>query len=103
MRNSAALKNEQPGNNSNTSAPAVTEHGCGDRGRFWWNRLKIRREQQIGVANRHILQNSKKISEIQKNLIEIHLMSERNRNFLKTQKSAEFAELSAELADNSAG
>jgi hypothetical protein len=102
MRNSAALKNEQPGNNSNTSAPAVTEHGCGDRGRFWWNRLKIRREQQIGVAKSHFTK-LKKISEIQKKLIEMHLMSERNRNFLKTRKSAEFAELSAELADNSAG
>jgi hypothetical protein len=29
----------------------------------------------------------------------MHLMSERNRNFLKTRKSVEFAELSAELSD----
>jgi hypothetical protein len=38
----------------------------------------------------------KKIREIQENSIEMHLMSESNRNFLKTRKSAEFAELSAE-------
>jgi hypothetical protein len=31
-----------------------------------------------------------------KNTTEMHLMSERNMNFLKTRKSAEFAELSAE-------
>jgi hypothetical protein len=36
------------------------------------------------------------------NLTEIHLMSERNRNFLKTRKSAEFAKLSAGRVDNSA-
>jgi hypothetical protein len=33
---------------------------------------------------------------IQKNLAEMHLTSERNRNFFKTQKSAEFADNSAE-------
>jgi hypothetical protein len=32
----------------------------------------------------------------------MHLMSERNMDFLKTWKSVEFAELSAELTDNSA-
>jgi hypothetical protein len=32
----------------------------------------------------------------------MHLMSERNMNFFKTRKSAEFAELSTELVDNSA-
>jgi hypothetical protein len=32
-------------------------------------------------------------------MTEMHLMSERNMNFLKTQKLAEFAELSAESAE----
>jgi hypothetical protein len=32
----------------------------------------------------------------------MHLMSEMNMNFLKTQKLAEFAELSTESTDNSA-
>jgi hypothetical protein len=49
-----------------------------------------------------ILQNLEKINEIQENLTEMCLMSERNRNFLKTQKSAEFAELLADSANNSA-
>jgi hypothetical protein len=43
-----------------------------------------------------------KNGEIRENSTEMHLMSERNRNFFKTRKSTEFAELSAELADNSA-
>jgi hypothetical protein len=55
-----------------------------------------------GKRIHRILQNSEKFDEIWENSTEMHLMSERNRFFLKTQKSAEFAELSAELADNSA-
>jgi hypothetical protein len=65
--------------------------------------LKIRREQKIQrQANPSHFIKFRKIGEIQKNSTEKHLMSERNRNFLKTQKSAEFAELSAELVNNSA-
>jgi hypothetical protein len=43
----------------------------------------------------------RKFGEIQKKSTQMQLMSERNMNFLKTWKSAEFAELSVELADNS--
>jgi hypothetical protein len=52
-----------------------------------------------GKRIHRILQNSEKFDEIWENSTEMHLMSERNRNLLKTRKSAEFAELSA---DNSA-
>jgi hypothetical protein len=53
-----------------------------------------------GKRIRHILQNLKKFGEIQENSTEMHLMGERNRNFLKTQKLAELANNSAEWTVN---
>jgi hypothetical protein len=62
--------------------------------------LKIQREQKIRrQANPS---HFTKFSEIREKSTEMYLMSEMNMNFLKTQKSAKFAELSAELAGNSA-
>jgi hypothetical protein len=53
-----------------------------------------------GKQIRRILQNSEKFGEIWENSTEMHLMSERNMNFLKTQKSAELANNSAEWTVN---
>jgi hypothetical protein len=54
-----------------------------------------------GKRIHHILKSLEKFREIRQKSTEMHLMSKRNRIFLKTQKSVEFDELLVELADNS--
>jgi hypothetical protein len=65
--------------------------------RLVWGRLT----NSAGGSCR-FFENSEKFSKIQENLIETQLRRVRNREISKIQKTAELAELSAGLANNSA-